>query len=254
MRDYVIDTKDKIVAPTHTPKPTATPGPKETTQPEAKKATAEPTSTPNPDAIGAGTTKKEANIRKVMNGKVLVQLRKNKRVDILGVKMDKKGQIWYEVKPQGSTTVGYVRDYLIKLDDGVELVLPTATPGPAATPQAEKATAEPAAEETAEDKAEDKDEEKEEDILDREIIGRGKTNRAANVRVKPVDGAKLVRQLSKGNELLILEKYQDDKSHIWYEVSTESGRTYGFVRDYLLDIEEIDKAREAKTYDAAKAE
>lgn len=243
MRDYVVDSEDKIAAPTHTPKPTATPGPEETEAPEKLEATAEPTATPNPSAIGAGTTKKEANVRKVMNGKVLVQLRKNKRVDILGVKMDKKGEIWYEVQPQGSATVGYVRDYLIKLDDGVELILPTATPKPETTPEPEKATEEPAAKPEAE--AEEKEEES---ILDREIIGKGKTKRAANVRVKPAASGKLVRQLSKGNALLILEKYQDAEGNIWYEVSTESGKTHGFVRDYLLENVEIDEAREAKTY------
>lgn len=244
MRDYVVDSDDKMALPTHTPKPTATPGPEAAEKPDEEKATAEPTATPNPDAIGMGTTKKEANIRKVMNGKVLVQLRKNKRVDILGVRMDKKGDIWYEVQPQGSSTVGYVRDYLIKLDDGVELILPTATPKPEATPEAEKATAEPTAEPEAEEK------EEEESVLDREIIGRGKTKRAANVRVKPAANGKLVRQLSKGNVLLILEKYQDAEDNIWYEVSTESGRTYGFVRDYLLEDVEIDQSREAKTYSA----
>jgi len=246
MRDYVVDSKDKIASPTHTPKPTATPAPEkaEEEEPEAEKATAEPTATPNPDAIGTGTTKKEANVRKVMNGKVLVQLRKNKRVDILGVKMDKNGDIWYEVKPQGSSTVGFVRDYLIELDNGVELVMPTATPAPEPTPAPEKATAEPAAE------PEEKAEEKEESVLDREIIGKGVTKRAANIRVKPAASGKLVRQLSKGNLLLILEKYQDEEGNIWYEVSTESGRTYGFVRDYLLENLEIDQELEAKVYGA----
>ena len=251
MRDYVVDSKDKIASPTHTPKPTATPAPEkvEEEKPEAEKATAEPTATPNPDAIGAGTTKKEANVRKVMNGKVLVQLRKGKRVDILGVKMDKKGEIWYEVKAQGSSTVGFVRDYLIELDDGVELVMPTATPAPEATPVPERATAEPTA--APEEPAEEK---KEESVLDREIIGKGVTKRAANIRVKPAASGKLVRQLSKGNALMILEKYQDEEGNIWYEVSTESGKTYGFVRDYLLEKVEIDEAREAKIYEESEAD
>lgn len=248
MRDYVVDSADEIAKPTHTPKPTATPGPEETEKPEEAKATAEPTATPNPDAIGTGITTKEANVRKVMNGKVLVQLKKNKRVDILGVKMDKKGQIWFEVKPQGSTTVGFVRDYLIKLDEGVAIVMPTATPAPEPTTAPEKATAEPTAEpEKEEEKAEEK---QEEDILDREIIGKGETKRAANIREKPAASGKLVRQLSKGNKLLILEKYQDAEGNVWFEVSTESGKTHGFVRDYLLQNLEIDEAREAKTYGA----
>ena len=84
------------------------------------------------------------------------------------------------------------------------------------------------------------------------VIGKAKTNRAANVRVKPVSGAKLVRQLSKGISLMILEKYTDKEKNIWYEVSTESGNTHGFVRDYLLNISEIDKTREAKIYGETK--
>ena len=47
---------------------------------------------------------------------------------------------------------------------------------------------------------------------------------------------------------LILEKYQDASGNIWYEVATESGKTHGFVRDYLLNISEVDKTREAKVY------
>ena len=63
------------------------------------------------------------------------------------------------------------------------------------------------------------------------------TKRAANIRVKPAASGKLVRQLSKGNALMILEKYQDEEGNIWYEVSTESGKTYGFVRDYLITLD-----------------
>ena len=85
-------------------------------------------------------------------------------------------------------------------------------------------------------------------MLDREVIGKAKTKREANVRVRPEAGAKLVRQLSRGVQLMILEKYQDEDTNIWYEVSMETGKTYGFVRDYLLNISEIDKNREAKTY------
>ena len=85
-------------------------------------------------------------------------------------------------------------------------------------------------------------------ILDREVIGKAKTNRAANVRSKPDSGAKLVRQLSKRIDLLILDQYQDAKGNIWYEVSTETGKTHGFVRDYLLDVTQIDKAIGPKTY------
>lgn len=235
MRDYVVDVDGKLAAPTFTPKPTATPGAEAAAAQE--EPTAKPTATPNAAAIGAGVTKKEANLRQIMNGKVLVQLRKNKRVDIYAVKADKNGNIWYEVQPQGSATVGYVRDYLIELDDGVELELPESAVKPTATP---KASETPAPEESP----------AQPDILDREVIGRARTNRAANVRVKPSAGAKLVRQLSKGVELLLLEKYQDAEQHIWYEVSTESGKTYGFVRDYVLNVTEGDSAREPIVYQA----
>ncbi|MBR5561358.1 MAG: SH3 domain-containing protein [Clostridia bacterium] len=238
MRDYVVDLDKKIAKPTHTPNLTATPEPEAEKAEEAEKieTTPEPTKAPAEDAIGTGRTEKEANLRKVMNGKVIVQLRKNKKVEILSAKVDKNGKLWYEVRPEDSTTVGFVRDYLIKLDEGVKIAAPTATP------KAE-ATAKPEAEEKEEAPAE-----KKEDILDREIIGKAKTKKPANIRVKPASGAKLVRQLSKGVELMVLEKYQDAEGNIWYEVCTESGRTQGFVRDYLLNFSEIDKNREALTY------
>ena len=245
MRDYVVDTEEKIVKPTYTPKPEATPDPD--AKPEADKPEITPTATPNPKAVGTGKTNKEANVRKVMNGKVLTQLKKGKKVDILSTAMDKNGKIWYEVQPQGSSTVGFVRDYLITLDRGVTLLLPTATPKLTATP---KPTATPKADAAADDAApETNAEAKEESILDREVIGKAKTNKEANVRKKPVSGAKLVRQLSKGVSLLILDKYEDKSGNIWYEVSTESGNTHGFVRDYLLKISEIDKTREANAYE-----
>jgi len=120
----------------------------------------------------------------------------------------------------------------------VKIAAPTATPKLEKTP----------APETEENEAEKDESEPEESILDREIIGKAKTKKPANIRVKPASGAKLVRQLSKGIELMVLEKYQDEDDNIWYEVCTESGRTQGFVRDYLLNFSEIDQEREALTY------
>lgn len=248
MRDYVVDLDEKIAKPTHTPDLSATPEPEadeEETDEEPVETTPEPTKEPADDVIGTGRTEKEANVRKIMNGKVLVQLRKNKKVEILSVRTDKNGKLWYEVRPEGSSTVGFVRDYLIALDDGVKLTIPTATPKPEDSPTPITESEEP-------EKADAASEDEEESILDREIIGKAKTKREANVRVKPVSGAKLVRQLSKGVELMILEKYQDAKENIWYEVTTESGRTHGFVRDYLLNFSEIDRDREAKTYGEAE--
>jgi len=239
MRDYVVDLEEKIVKPTYTPNPEKTPAADDEAD-EKPEITPEPTATPNPAAIGTGKTVKEANVRKVMNGKVLTQLKKGKKVDILSTAMDKDGKIWYEVKPQGSNTVGFTRDYLIDLDSGVELLLPTPTPKPTATPKTESGE---------EEQTEPETEPKEENILDREVIGKAKTKKEANVRRKPVSGAKLVRQLSKGVDLMILEKYQDKDKNIWYEVSTKTGNTHGFVRDYLLNISEIDQEREAKIYE-----
>jgi len=237
MRDYVVDAEEKIAAPTYTPKPEATPG----ADGEEEDGEEKPESLAiNENAIGTGKTNKDANVRKIMNGKVVTQLRKGRRVDILSVKMDKNGDLWYEVQPQGMSTIGFVRDYLITLDSGVELILPTATPKASATPELD----EEAEGETDEEAAE----EKEESILDREVIGRAKTNRAANVRVEPKSSAKLVRQLSKGNWLHILAVYQDSSDALWYEVATESGKTSGFVRDYVVALHELNEDAEVKVY------
>lgn len=240
MRDYVVDTEKEIVKPTHTPKPEATPSADGGVETKAAETESKAL---NENAIGTGKTKKDANVRKVMNGKVLVQLRSGKRVDILSVKMDKKGDIWYEVQPQGSSTVGFVRDYLIDLDKGVSLLMPTATPKPEKTPEPVEEKADTAAEPEEEEKAE----EEQTVVLDREILAKAKTNRAANVRKEPKANGKLVRQLSKGIEVMILAKAEDTQSNVWYEVSTESGKTYGFVRDYLLNIskEEETKLKQA---------
>lgn len=73
----------------------------------------------NEEIIATGKTNREANLRKVMNGKVITQLKKNKTVEIYEILKDKKGNTWYRVKPQGSSTEGYVRDYVITLDGSV---------------------------------------------------------------------------------------------------------------------------------------
>jgi len=237
MRDYVVDAEEKIAAPTYTPKPDATPDADEDEEEKIESLAI------NENAIGTGKTNKDANVRKIMNGKVITQLRKGRRVDILSVKMDKNGDLWYEVQPQGLSTIGFIRDYLVTLDRGVELILPTATPKAQATPDAEDET------EPEDETAAENEEKEPESILDREVIGRAKTNRAANVRVKPQSSAKLVRQLSKGNWLHILAVYEDQGGAIWYEVSTESGKTSGFVRDYVVELHELNEGVEAKTYE-----
>ena len=70
------------------------------------------------------------------------------------------------------------------------------------------------------------------------------------MRVKPQSGAKLVRQLNKGNWLHILAAYEDKDGAIWYEVATESGKTSGFVRDYVVELHELNEGVEAKKYEA----
>lgn len=239
MRDYVVDLDGELTMPAVAEEES---GEKENQKAEEQQAEpeAKPTEASDPAVIGTGRTNRDANVRKIMNGKVLLQLRKNKPVNIYEVKQDKNGDIWYRIRPQGSSTEGYVRDYVIKLDSGVQLD----TPIPSIEPTSSLATTN-----TEIDSADADGTAKEESLLDREVIGRAKTNRDANVRTKPAAGAKLIRQLTKGNEVMILEKYVDAKKNIWYEVATESGKTHGFVRDYVIDVVSMDQAVEAKSYD-----
>ena len=238
MRDYVITLDEEIAAPTATPKVTPEPSNEMTVSVDTAPT---PSPAPDPDYLGTGKTNRDANIRKIMNGKVLVTLRKGKQVGITDVRLDKKGNVWYQVRVSGSQTEGFVRDYVITLDDGVTLPVPEktaeTTPAPESVDEpADDAGEAPAKETEAASQADDG------------AVGRAKTNRDANVRVKPVSGAELVRQLTKGNELNIYGKYKDAKDQIWYEVATDSGKTKGFVRDYVINILSIDKSIEAQTY------
>ena len=79
-------------------------------------------------------------------------------------------------------------------------------------------------------------------------VGTGKTNRAANVRQKPASDGKILRQISKGTKIYVLGKYEDDHKQIWYQISTESGNTTGFMRDYVLDNVKLDDSVETQTY------
>lgn len=214
MRDYVLDVSGDVVAPTPTPESTAAPN--AGNDAPAASQTAEPVETVG---IGTGTTIKDANVRKIMNGKVITQLRSGKEVIIHDAKLDKNGNLWYEIQVKGQTTRGFVRDYLIKLDKGVEIARPTATPDADETPAAQNGNAA-------------------QNLLDREVIGKAKTNRNANVRVAPKSNGDVVVQLKKGTALLILAKAEEGKN-VWYEVTTEDGKTYGFARDYVIDISEI---------------
>ena len=217
MRDYVVTTADGLTKPTATPKAeaaSATPTP----------AAAETeSSAANEEIIATGKTNREANLRKVMNGKVITQLKKNKTVEIYEILKDKKGNTWYRVKPQGSSTEGYVRDYVITLDGSV-------SGGTSGTSTGTTAAEQP-------------------NLLDRDVIGRALTNRAANVREKPLSNATVVRQLGNGTKLQILAKYAGVKEETWYEVVTESGKTYGFVRDYVINVTKLDKNAPTLTYE-----
>lgn len=238
MRDYVIDTDSDIALPTPTPKVTAEP-----------KATAIPSdemtvsvgdavsSEPAADVMATGRTNRDANLRKTMNGKVLTTLRKGKDIEVLSVRMDKNGNIWYEARQAGKDTIGFMRDYVVDLDEGAKLEMPDMTPAPTQTPKAD----------------EEKPVEESQQPEKVEAIGKAKTNRAANVREKPVANSKLVRQLSKGIDLEIFAKYEDAKGQIWYEVATESGKTQGFVRDYVINVLNIDKNVGVKTYEETAA-
>lgn len=234
MRDYVVDVEGELQKPTATPKADATPKPSD----QAGVQEAEPAPESTVSSIGTGKTNREANLRQVMNGKVLTTLRKSKRVSILDVSLDKKGNIWYQVQPEGSKTVGYMRDYVVTLDEGVTLPMPEGAATPTPAPQTETGAQGAAQQSAAVD-----------DVLSREVVGKAKTNREANVRSQPKAGGKVVRQLSKGVELHVLDKYQSGKD-TWYEVATESGKTYGFVRDYVIDITQIDADLQAKTYES----
>ena len=73
------------------------------------------------------------------------------------------------------------------------------------------------------------------------------TNRSANVRIAPLTNADVAIQLKKNTEVMILDKYQDGKT-VWYEIAAEKGTVYGFVRDYVIDVSELNEGIEAKTY------
>lgn len=228
--------------------------------PETETAAAGETATPSPlpaGVIGTGKTNRDANVRRIMNGEVVTQLRKNKSVSILDVKQDKNGDTWYEVRTESGTR-GYMRDYVITLDKGVTLPGATATPAATDTPAPTKTpeptgdsaqVAAPSQEDTVlADAQQDAAQQEIEALLAREVIGRASTNREANVREQPLSSGKVVRQLSKGMQLRILDKFVS-QGKIWYEVVTDSGKTHGYMRDYVLSISEIDKNYPTKTYE-----
>ncbi len=213
MRDYVVTTKQKISAPT----------PSDTAEESAAvgEETADSTETSaNQEVIATAKTNRAANLRQTMGGKVLVQLKKGTKVNIYEQTTDKKGNVWYKAQAQNGEKVGYLRDYVVTLDKGAGTTGSGASTATAA-----------------------------EDLQDREVIGKATTNRAANVREEPLANATVVRQLGNGMELQILAKYAGVKEETWYEVVTASGKTHGFVRDYVVYVTKLDKNAPTLTYE-----
>ena len=214
MRDYVVDLEEKIAKPTYTPKPEETP-----TDVEKEEAAAEAENNineteaevvaPEETVLAVATANRDANLRKSMGGTVLATIKKGKRVSIFEVLKDKKGNVWYRLNADGKE--GYMRDFVIDLEgEDVEL--------------------------------------KPETAVTKTSVGTAKTNRAANVRQTPVSDGKIIRQISEGTKLYITGKYQDTYQQIWYQISTESGNTTGFMRDYVLDNVKLDDGVETQTY------
>ncbi len=209
MRDYVIDLEDKLAEPTYTPNPEATPD-KETPAETASPDTEDERETSAEDVIASGKANRDANIRKSMNGSVLGTVKKGKTVSVYEVLKDKSGNIWYRLGVDDSEQAGYMRDYVIDLKDDAKLEVVT--------------------------------------DVGKASVGTAKTNRAANVRMTPASDGKVVRQLSEGVKVYILGKYKDAHDQIWYQISTESGNTTGFMRDYVLDSVKLDEGVETQTY------
>jgi uncharacterized protein YgiM (DUF1202 family) len=176
-------------------------------------------STPS-DVIGAGKLNKDANFRETMNGKLITQLRKGRRIEILSVRTDKKGETWYECRVVDGKKIGFIRTFLVDLDKGVDLgsgiqlakETREAQVTPSPTPQTQ--------------------------VLDMEIIGTANIKKPANVREKPLSNAKVIRQLSKGISVKILAKVTSN-GEIWYEIATDTGKTHGYVKENLLTITQL---------------
>ncbi|MGN0775024.1 MAG: SH3 domain-containing protein [Candidatus Ventricola sp.] len=208
MRDYVVDLEGALVKPTDTPKPDAASGDTDTETAVVETARAEEASAE--DVIASGKANRDANLRKSMNGTVLGTVKKGKTVSVYEVLKDKSGNVWYRLSVDETNQAGYMRDYVVDLVDDVKLEVVT---------EAAKAA-----------------------------VGTAKTNRDANVRKTPASNGKVVRQLSEGVKVYILGKYADTHGQIWYQISTESGNTTGFMRDYVLDSVKLDEGVETQTY------
>ena len=217
MRDYVVTTATKISAST-SDKTTASDAA------DSSETTVSAETSVGNEVIATGKTNRAANLRQTMGGKVLVQLKKGTKINIYEQLTDTKGNVWYQAQAQNGTKVGYMRDYVVTLDSDAS----TESTNGGTTSATETST---------------------ENLQDREVIGKATTNRAANVREEPLANAKVVRQLGNGMELQILAKYAGVKEETWYEVITASGKTYGFVRDYVVYVTKLDKNAPTLTYE-----
>lgn len=215
MRDYVVTTATKISA-SASDKTTVSDAA------DSSETTVSAETSVGNEVIATGKTNRAANLRQTMGGKVLVQLKKGTKINIYEQLTDTKGNVWYQA--QNGTKVGYMRDYVVTLDSDAS----TESANGGTTSATETST---------------------ENLQDREIIGKATTNRAANVREEPLANAKVVRQLGNGMELQILAKYAGVKEETWYEVVTASGKTYGFVRDYVVYVTKLDKNAPTLTYE-----
>lgn len=217
MRDYVVTTATKISA-SASDKTTASDAA------DSSETTVSAETSGGNEVIATGKTNRAANLRQTMGGKVLVQLKKGTKINIYEQLTDTKGNVWYQAQAQNGTKVGYMRDYVVTLDSDAS----TESANGGTTSATETST---------------------ENLQDREVIGKATTNRAANVREEPLANAKVVRQLGNGMELQILAKYAGVKEETWYEVITASGKTYGFVRDYVVYVTKLDKNAPTLTYE-----
>jgi len=218
MRDYVVDLAGKLIEieeeeieETSEPEQTE---PEQTepeqTEPESEEPAQEEDAAELEGAIATGETNRDANLRKSMNGSVLGTIKEGKSVTIYEVLQDKSKNTWYRLSVVGSDQAGYMRDFVIELDGDVELKYET---------EVEKAS-----------------------------VGTARTNRLSNVRKAPQSDAAIVRQISKNVKVHILGKYKDSHNQIWYQISTETGNTTGFMRDYVLDNVKLDDGVETQTY------
>ncbi len=205
---------------TNTPTPTPSPSPTPSPVP-----TSTPSPTPVPDLTN-GTVLKEANLRSApsSSAKIKKKIKKNESVVIHDLTDDSSGKTWYYLSIEDTGTSGWMRDYLIRLDEPL--------PGNSRTVS------------EVQPSGSDGEEER---FGEERIIGKAIANRAANVRQKPSLKASIIRQVQKGTELLILRKvrFQDIE---WYEVQTVSGKTKGYMRLYTLTVQSVDETADTEDY------